>query len=180
MRRWWPWLLAALAGAALVHVGVLHAVPRIIMSAVLRGARAQFGVNTAGFPPRADATARTIVRPSPDLLYSVCAFDVSDGPVRVSATVPPDTYWSVALFAADTDNFYALNDRQVARGAGANGRQVELVLAAPGTAVEVPPGATRIDTPTAQGLVLTRTLITDESRLATLDAARRAFRCAPL
>lgn len=180
MRRWAPWLLAALAGAVLVHVAVLHAVPRMIMSAVLRGVGAQFGVNTAAFPPRADASARTIVRPSPDLLYSLCAFDVSDGPVRVSATVPEDTYWSVALFSANTDNFFALNDRQVASGAGADGRQVELVLAPAGSAVDVPPGATLVETPTAQGLVLTRTLITDESRLAALDTARRAFRCGRL
>lgn len=177
MRRWGPWLAAALAGAALVHVAVLYAVPRLIMRVALRGVAHEYGVNTAGFPPRADETARTIVRPSPDLLYSVCAFDVADGPVRVAATVPPDTYWSVALFAADTDNFFTLNDRQVAETGAPT---VELVLVAPGHAVDVPPGARRVEVPTTRGLVLTRTLIADDGRLPALDAARRAFACAPL
>ena len=36
-------------------------------------------------PPPLTAQSRGIVLPSPDLLYSVCVFDVSQGPVRVTA-----------------------------------------------------------------------------------------------
>jgi uncharacterized membrane protein len=43
--------------------------------------------------------------------------DAADGAVRVSTHDMPETYWSVSVFDADTNNFYALNDRQAKSGA---------------------------------------------------------------
>ena len=40
----------------------------------------------------------------------------------------PDTYWSVSVFDADTDNIYVLNDRQAKNGS------VDFVLTGPDTA----------------------------------------------
>lgn len=171
MRQALPWALAALAGAVVVHVVTVWAVPRAIMAATMFGMARRAGSNVAIFAPRADETSRAVVRPSPDLLYSICAFDLSDGPVRITADVPRDTYWSVSMFAANTDNFFVLNDRQAASG------HVDLVLAAVGTTVDVPPGALRVDAPSTRGLVLSRTLVADEARLEEFDASRRRFTC---
>ena len=171
MRRWFPWLVALVLGAAAVHVAVVHAVPWVIMRIAMRGIGAAAGVNVAAFPPRADENARAIVRPSPDLLYSTCTFDVSAQPLRLTAEVPADTYWSISMFAANTDNFFKLNDRE------AEGGRVDLVLARQGERVALPPGARRVDAPTARGVILTRTLIAEESRFEELDRARRAFKC---
>jgi uncharacterized membrane protein len=170
MRRW---VLAALAGAAVVHVVAVWAIPRAIMRYTISRIADLGGRNVPTFAPRADETARAIVRPSPDLLYSICVFDVADGPVRVTAEVPRDTYWSVSMFADNTDNFFVLNDRQATDG------RVDLMIASPGAAVDVPPGTTRVDTPSARGLVLSRTLVADEARLEELDASRRRFTCTP-
>lgn len=174
MRRWLPWIAAALAGAALVHVVAVRAVPWLIMNAAMSRIGALSGINTTTFAPRADAGARGIVRPSPDLLYSTCVFDVSEQPLRITADVPPDTYWSLSMFAANTDNFFKVNDRE------AKGEHLDLVLAAAGDPVALPPGAKLVETPTFRGIVLTRTLVDDDGRLATLDEARRSFRCVPL
>jgi uncharacterized membrane protein len=174
VKRQTPWLVGAVAGAIVVHAVVVLALPWAIMRVAIGGFAARAGDNTAIFPPRADETARAIVRPSPDLLYSACAFDISSGPVRITAQVPSDTYWSVSLFAANTDNFYKQNDRE------AHGAAVDLVLVKQGTTVALPPGATLVQAPTSRGIVLTRTLINDEAHLAELDQARRAFTCAPL
>lgn len=175
MTRALPWIVAALAGAVVVHVVTVWAIPRAIMAGTMYGmARAANGTNVALFGPRADHTSRAIVRPSPDLLYSICVFDVADGPVRVTAEVPRDTYWSVSMFAANTDNFFVLNDRQ------ATGGRVDLLLAAPDAVVDVPAGVTRVDTPSSRGLVLSRTLVADEARFEELDASRRRFTCEAL
>lgn len=171
MRRWLPWLAAALVAAALVHVAVLHLTPYVIMSLAMRRISGGAGVNTPTFAPRADATARAIVRPSPDLLYSVCVFDVSQRPLHVTAEVPRDTYWSISMFADNTDNFFKLNDREAAAPS------VDLVLARAGSAPSLPPGARLVEAPSSRGIVLTRTLVAEEGRLADLDAARRSFRC---
>lgn len=174
MKRAWPWTLAALGLAAVVHVALVSAVPRVILSVAMHRMIEQGGVNAAYFPPRADATSRAVVRPSPDLLYATCAFDLGGGPVRLTAEIPDAGYWSLSLFAANTDNFFVVNDRT------AGGRRVDVVLVRAGDAVTAPPGARVVESPSGRGIALTRTLVDREERAPGLDAARRTFRCAPL
>ncbi len=170
MRNWLFWLGVTLAIAAAVHVGSVYLVP----SAIMRLATARMGdVNAIHHGKRVDAESRGVVRPSPDLLYSTCPFDLSDGPVHVTAPVPPATYWSVSVFDADTNNFYVRNDRQIRRS-------VDFYLARKGKAAGIPAGARIVTSPTARGLVLFRTLIADEDRFAEIDAARRQATCASL
>ena len=181
---WGRWLLLALVVAVVAHALTVWLLPRVVMRIATGTMAAREGFNHAVFPPRADETARAIVRPSPDLLYAGCAFDVASGPLRIQAVVPKDTYWSLSMFAANTDNFFVVNDRQAASGAsaGAQGRasMVDVVLAAPGANVALPPGATLVEAPSTRGIVLTRTLIANAERLGELDEARRRFTCAPL
>ena len=174
MRPWLRWTLLGIAGAALVHVATVRLLPRIVMGIATAGMARVAGFNAAVYPPRADATSRAIVRPSPDLLYAGCAFDVRQHPLHIRAEVPRDTYWSLSMFAANTDNFFVVNDRQAASGV------VDVVLARPGSAVELPDGARLIEAPTWCGIVLTRTLVASEQRLGELEQARRRFSCEPL
>jgi uncharacterized membrane protein len=88
--------------------------------------------------------------------------------------IPKDSYWSLSMFAANTDNFFVVNDRKASSGT------VDLVLAAAGTQVALPAGATLVEAPSTRGIVLTRTLIARADRLGELDEARRRFTCAPL
>jgi len=78
------------------------------------GFRGRLRPNTILHAPRPTSRSRGVVRPSPDMLYSICVYDLSaaGGAVRVSTHDMPETYWSVSLFDVDTNNFYALNDRQ--------------------------------------------------------------------
>jgi len=116
------------------------------------------------------------VRPSPDLLYSACPFDldkVGSGGVRISANAMPHTYWSVSVFDAETNNFFTLNDSQAKSGS------VDIVIVGPHTGL-VDNGAPRqVRSPTARGLVLFRTLIDNDNHLAAIDTARRHASCAP-
>lgn len=177
MRRtgWGRLLLLALVVAVVAHVLTVWLLPRVVMRVATGTMAERDGFNRAVFPPRADENARAIVRPSPDLLYAGCAFDVASGPLRIQAVVPKDTYWSLSMFAANTDNFFVVNDRKASSGA------VDIVLAPPGsTKVALPPGATLVEAPSARGIVLTRTVVASPDRLGELDASRRRFTCAPL
>ncbi len=82
----------------------------------------------------------------------------------------PDTYWSVSLFDAETNNFYVLNDRQAKTGA------VDFTIVPPDQ--DKQPLGTVVRSPTRRGLVLFRTLIDDEKRVAEIDKARRHASCA--
>ncbi len=171
MSRWMPWLAATLAVAALVHVATLYALPRRIMA----GAMARMGApNTMRFAKRPDETSRAVVRPSPDILYSACPFDLSKGPLKLTARVPHSTYWSVSGFDAATNNFFVRNDLQVA------GDSIEILALRKG--MPLPPLDTATEqvilfAPTTKGLFLIRTVINDEKDLAALDAVRHQASC---
>ena len=168
-------LLVVLLVAALTHVGLLYFGPALIMSRVLgRMERTTGGANTIVHPPRPTAETDTIVRSSPDLLYSVCPYDVGIQQLRILADVPKDTYWSVSFYDLNTNNYHVINDGQATAGA------VLLVVRKAGDTSLTPAGAEVINSPTERGLVLFRTLISDESRFQEIDAARRSATCRPL
>lgn len=174
MRRWIVWGVFTLALSTLVHWLAVANTPTIIMSRVM-SAMGTRNVNQIAHTERATAAARRIVKPSPDLFYSLCVFDVTRQPLKITTAAPTDTYWSVAFYAANTDNFFVLNDAQ------ANGQPATIVLMGPDQAVPPQSEGTRIVTaPTTKGIVLFRTLINDDAREAELDQQRRAAKCEPM
>jgi uncharacterized membrane protein len=166
-----PWVLAALVIAIGVHLVLLHQIPGYVM----RTALTRMGpVNTIAHGKRVDASARAVVRPSPELLYSTCPYDVSGRPLRITAEVPQGTYWSVSFFDDETNNFYVRNDRQV------KGGHIDILLmAAAPLDKPLPKGAEVVHAPSLKGLVLFRTLINDDAQFAAIDAARRTANCTP-
>jgi uncharacterized membrane protein len=166
MKRAITWVLAAIVLGVGLHVALIYALPHLVMTRAF----ARLGAaNNIHHGARVDAASRTIVRPSPDLLYSDCPYDLSKGALRITATVPPNTYWSVSAFDSRTDNFFVLDDRDV------NGA-VDFVLIAKGMTANA--GALPVViSPTQHGVLLFRTLIDDEKHFATLDKSRRNARC---
>lgn len=133
--------------------------------------------NVALAAPPTTAESRTIVRPSPDLLYVACVYDLASGPVLVQAPHSP-TYLSLSAFADNTDNFFAMNDRGP-EGAGG----LALLLLPPGTPdpqPDVAPGARRVTSPSRRGIVLARLRIDRPGQLAELLALQAQVGCTPV
>ncbi len=174
LKRNWPFIVAAIAIAVLVHVGSVLAIPRLVMWRATGAMARNTGFNTMSHAVRATWQSRTIVRPSPDLLYSSCPYDLSaaGAALHVHATGMPDTYWSVSVFDANTDNIYVLNDRQAKNG------NVDFVLVGPNTGI-LNGGPRQVWSPTTRGVVLFRTLVDDETRFAEIDAGRKHAACEP-
>ena len=171
---WLKWGAFTLILAVAVHWAAVAYAPTMIMSRAMSALGAK-GTNKISHGERATATSRTIVKPSPDLLYSQCVFDVSRHPLKITTAAPTGTYWSVAFYAANTDNFFVLNDTQ------AKGQPTTIVLMGPGQTVPPQPEGTLIATaPTLRGIVLFRTLINDDAREAELDQQRRMATCDPM
>ncbi len=161
--------------AAAVHLLAVWSLPRLIMHRVMHGPMATSigGWNVPAFPVLADASSRTIVAPNPDLLYAMCLLDLRKGPVQVSANPQLASYWSIALYASNSDNYFVLNDQAAA------GKPVSLwVTATP--ASTAPTGAQQVVSPTDTTLLLMRVLVSDVTKnLERLDAARRTLQCQP-
>ena len=169
---WRRRILWVLAGATLTHVIAIWALPRLIVREVRHRLAAQVGINHIRHAPLPDSNWRTIVMPSPDLLYSACAYDVSDRPLLVTAELP-DGYWSVSAFAENTDNFFVRNDRTVAN------RRVRVIFSSQ-PYFQDPGGGTVVQVPSKTGVILFRQLVLARDDLPTALVIQRAANCAPL
>ncbi|OYT93834.1 MAG: hypothetical protein CFE43_00355 [Burkholderiales bacterium PBB3] len=179
-RLWFYRALTLLATVVIVHVLAIWATPRLIMRVLMHGpmAQAMHMQNQAAFPPPVKASSRSVVLPSPDLLYSVCVFDISRGPVRVTAAPQLPGYWSIALYAANSDNFFVVNDRT------AGTKPVDLWLVSErgsDAAQRVPPGSQVVVAPSTTGFLLMRVLTGNyETEKALVEPARRTLSCTPI
>jgi uncharacterized membrane protein len=167
--------------ATVLYLAALAGVPYGVMS-LIKSRMAQLGtsVNVMAHSERSSHTSRTVVRPSPELLYSICWYDLSKGPVRVVSGAPQGTYWSVALYRNNTDNFFVINDQKT-QGAKASllihtAEQIAGDKAA-FDAKYAQPGDIGVTSPSPTGLILIRTLINDEKTLPVIDAERRQATC---
>lgn len=166
------WLIAALIGILLGGVAYAVAIrqtPGILMSAAVGRVAKGAGMNAMFFGPLATDQSRAIVRPSPDLAYATCAFDVSKGPVLVDAMPVPAPYWSLSVFDAQTDVAFARNNEQ------SGGRPIKVAILKAGMAA--PAGYEPVPVTGDKGVALIRVLVADRANFAALDVARKASKC---
>lgn len=168
-------MLAAVAVvAAATHALLLWGLPRLIMHRTMAAVGGP-APPAAVLPPMTDHHQRRIVMPSPDLLYGVCAWNLAERPLRIRADLRGGGYASLALYAANSDNFLVINDR------AADAAALDLWLTAPGgSATPAPAGARAVTAPSTRGLLLMRVLVGDRARdLPAAEARRATLRCEP-
>lgn len=141
--------------------------------------RQREGINVAIPAPRADARNQRVVRSSPDLVYTACVFDVSEYPLHVSGPVQ-DTYVSLSGFAANTDNFFVINDRHVNTGTDGRKRFNVVIRGSASGDWRLPPGARVIDAPTDRGILLFRSLVPSEDALEMIYQFQAQQKCSPV
>ncbi len=165
-RRLAPWLIALVAAAA-AHFTVLALVPRMAMDQAMQtlgrdGQRLHQWIHAR----RATPEARTIVRPSPDLAYSICVYDLSQGDLRLRVT-PSAGYWSLSLYDADSDNYRVWNDRDTPQG-------VDVVLTLSRDLAADDP---RIAAPSSRGVAAVRRLAPHTADWTRIQASREQDQC---
>jgi uncharacterized membrane protein len=169
------WLLPAalFAGASLIgYVGTQWMIPRLIMSVATKRVAERGGFNTMLYGKLATPDNQPIVRPSPDLAYSSCPFDLSEGPVLINVVPVPGHYSSLSVFDAATDVAFVRNDVQ------AGGKPYKIILAQDGQAT--PEGSEVVRLKGARGIALIRLLLADPAEMVTLDGVRRQSACGPI
>lgn len=171
MRRWLKLLGFAAVIGIVAHVVTILALPNLIMGiAIKRIATSAGGANKILHNPRVTPQNQVIVRSSPDLAYSLCVLDLSDGPVRV-VLGPSQDYVSAAFYSANTDNVFTLKAAQF----GATGPT--LLVARDGDSVAQTQGQSVVRLPSSKGLLLVRRLAPDAQAFARVDGERRQDVC---
>jgi len=169
MRRWLlPLLLAAITAWGAYQAALLLT-PFALMRVAMSKADGLLAVNSFGFGEMATADNQPVVRPSPDLSYSGCVFDVSQGPVLLDIAPVPDHYWSISIFDARTDVAAVRSDRDT------GGKPARLALLKAGQ--QVPQGYEPVTLQYDQGIALMRILLVNPEEYPAIDAMRRKSTC---
>ncbi|MBU6407445.1 MAG: DUF1254 domain-containing protein [Alphaproteobacteria bacterium] len=167
MKKSIGFLLTLIIAALAAHWATVTAFPRLAMSQAMERLGAG-GVNAVSHAPRTTASSRAVVRPAPDLLYSVCVYDLWQAPVIIQASPSPG-YWSLSLYDQRSDNFAVFNDQTHPEG-------LSVTLVRAGAAA--PPGAGLVvESPSRTGIALMRRLAPEEASFAAADAQRQGDSC---
>lgn len=150
-------ILTGLVGAGLLHLVIILSLPsfseRDAYSRVL-GEGDPFEFHAIGSKPDLAGLSKS----DPFLETAVCAFDISEAPVRLTAAkgVP---FWSFATFDTASNETFSINDRTAAD------RKLDVIVATPVQAVALrkatPPSALQpiiVETAQEQGYAVLRAL----------------------
>lgn len=169
MRNWLGPLAFGLILAAVTTWAAIGAIPYGLMNVAMERL-GQGGINTMSHGNLATPARQPVVRPSPDLAYSSCPYDLSAGPLAIDVTPVPGRYSSLSIFDAATDVIFVRNDVE------AQGKPFRIVVARNGQAV--PAGAEVVRTTHDRGIALVRLLLKDPKEIGGLNAVRRQSTCA--
>ena len=168
MRKWLGPILLGLVVAAATAWAAIAYIPYGLMN-VAMDRLGQGGVNSMSYGNLATPERQPVVRPSPDLAYSSCPYDLSKGPAAIDVAPAPGRYSSLSLFDAATDVIFVRNDVE------AGGKPYRIIVARQGQAV--PAGAEIVRTSHDRGIALIRLLLKDPTEIGALDAVRRQSSC---
>lgn len=171
MRRWLGPILFGLIVAAAAACAVIAYIPYGLMHVAI-DRLGQGGINSMSYGNLATPERQPVVRPSPDLAYSSCPYDLSKGPVAIDVAPVPGRYSSLSVFDAATDVIFVRNDVE------AGGKPYRIIVARPGQAV--PAGIEVVRTNHDRGIALIRLLLKEPAEIGGLDAARRQSSCTPV
>lgn len=168
--------IAPLAVVAVVALGSYYAALAATPYALMRLAEAKLAktapINHFTHTPPVRAERQFVVRPSPDLLYSVCPYDLTAGPLEITAVPVAGRYSSISVFDARTDNAFVRNDEEMAD------KPMRVVLALEGQ--PVPTSVETVRVRYATGIVLQRVLLADPAEASAVDPIRQKAQCRTL
>ena len=174
-------LLATLCGlvlAAAVHIAIILAVPRFAEQDPFSRLQDTMAAENAQLVSAPGGGPTWMPQPDPAVAVAACAFDLQDGPVRVSTRTGP-LFQSISLHAKGGGVFYALTDRAAVRG------ELELVVMTRRQLDEAlaqddesdPSRDVRIVAPRRQGLVIVRVAAPLRSLRAQAEEAAKTVSC---
>ena len=168
MRNWLGPLAFGLIVAVAAAYVAIWAIPYALMNVAIERL-GQGGVNSMSYGNLATPARQPVVRPSPDLAYSSCPYNISESPVAIDVTPVPGRYTSLSIFDAATDVIFVRNDVE------AGGKPFRIIVARDGQVV--PKGAEVVRTNQDHGIALIRILLKDPTEIGALDIIRRQSSC---
>lgn len=168
MKPWRGPLIVTLLVAALTLGAAVVAMPRLLMGVAI-DRLSTGGINRMSHGDLATPERQPVVRPSPDLAYSACPYDLAKGPLLVDVHPVAGRYSSLSVFDGRTDVIFVRNDVE------AKGQPYRVAIALPDQKVDEGIETVRTDEP--RGIALIRLLLTQPAELSQLQAERGKTSC---
>jgi uncharacterized membrane protein len=179
MIRWLLWLLAGLVLGGIVHILMVLYLPRAATRDAYSRLQPLTPVNTFVPIPTPTAVGAVIPFMDPAFATAVCRYDLSKGPLKVTAPVS-QAYTSVSFYTRQGAAHYAITDRAAGR------RVIELDLMTQSQKSQLPEdeevtAADRliVESPTTSGLIVVRALAPEPSQMPMAQRALAGAKCQP-
>lgn len=179
MRSWIYWGVATLMLATIVHLAMVLFAPVFDVGRRMAQFETAAPLNSLQKIDAVSSAGSILVEPSPDISYAFCRFDVSKGPLKIEANIPP-SYWSVSVYSDTGDNIYTINDAQ----AGIGRLRLLIVRAGSGQSDLAAPHPERntlgFASTAKSGLIIFRGFVPDMSMRGIIDNAVSSAQCQPV
>lgn len=159
MKKGILYLVALLVLSLICYKFTIKYLPNVIYSRVKTKmiTQSQIKENELRILPFPTSDNRAVVKPNPDFAYASSFYNLSEGPIHLTGPMPDSTYWSLALYEPNTNNFYIKNDTQFDKD------QLNVVIASASQSDVSVNGAEVIASPNEKGFMLIRILGTTRS-----------------
>jgi len=169
-----------LAGGALlggvVHICATFAAPVLGSGNAYQQLRATLPLNRMVVLPAPAYGKQILPYLQPDMLYAMCRYELTGGPVSVTAAMS-GTGWVLSLHTPEGDNFYVMPGQQLRRG------EVSFLLVPSGSSEaahvnrHASPTDTQVASPRAEGLIVVRAPLIGLAWLSETEATLRRSSC---
>lgn len=177
MTRWFLWVLAGALLGGIVHLVAVLLLPRTATQDAYSRITPLAPVNAVTPMPIPTPQDAVIPFMDPAFAAAVCRYDLSKGPIKLSAPVSP-AYTSVSFYTRLGVAYYAINDRAAGR------RVIELDLMTKTQRAQMPEeedvtAADRliVESPSQTGLIVIRALSPEPGMMAAARNALASARC---
>jgi len=168
--------VAAVVGFGSGWYGINYAIPYVVTDTLFSTFRER-GAQENRLSPTNIRTAKTarVVRDNADTITRSSIIDLSDGPLIFEAEVPTSAeYWSVSLFAHNTDTFFVANDQDIRK------QPYRLAIRTAGQTVPAGVADAEAVSPTRFAFLLIRSTMRDRNDKASVDTLLAETRLASL
>ena len=162
--------LIVLITAFVLHFIFIISFPYAKLWYISKNWESQNMINSAFSRDIPNSNSREVIRPSADLLYSGCGFDVTYKPLIITSSLP-ESYWSMSFFSSNTDNFSTINENMQ------KDSKIKIYLFGPETEPAMVEDGIIVVSPSNRGLMLFRQFIGNISNLDNLYKNQKTLEC---
>ncbi|HBF29531.1 DUF1254 domain-containing protein [Rhizobium sp.] len=172
-------VVVGLIGAVLLHIIIILALPHFT------GKDAYTRVTFEGPPNRfyslgSQVDKAGLAGTDPFLKLAACAFDISNGPVHITAAGAV-SFWSIGIFDRNANEAYSMNDATAVEG------KVDIIAATSAQLAQLRAQQSEsltqtifVEMPTTEGYAVLRTMVPQDSLKPDAAAVLTGARCLPL